>query len=270
MLRLFQLVSCYWGCVYRLPEEWSIWHNGSLYTETWQQGTACEAIGETTFLLTPFITYAMSSWMQAGPQGECEGRRLWSRRGYVCQRLSKGGEQEQDSEGSLQMDASREPWRWTLFTTQWCGMLYWIQDSLKWGHNRTILSRHKVLTCSLPPPPCPVGIWCNLLGDIHSWQDPLPSPGPTYSTEDGERGPSSGVSWQPGMCPWNVSMHIIMYKYYNPWNWNSWVPTCYTLYIQYNLTNSMLDSLQLVWFSLCQVYVNEEVLETLSLRETTF
>ena len=51
-----------------------------------------------------------------------------------------------------------------------------------------------IIFCNaLPCTLCPVVIWCNLLGDIHSWQDPLPSPGPTYSTEDGERGPSSGV-----------------------------------------------------------------------------
>ena len=46
-----------------------------------------------------------------------------------------------------------------------------------------------------------VVLWCDLLGDIHTGEDSLPSSGPSHTPEDVERGTSSGAPRQPGLHP---------------------------------------------------------------------
>ena len=41
MYRYWRLRKCYWACVIRLLKGWSTWRTTSLFTVTWQQGTAC-------------------------------------------------------------------------------------------------------------------------------------------------------------------------------------------------------------------------------------
>ena len=69
--------------------------------------------------------------------------------------------------------------------------------------------------------PSSVVVWSDVLGGVQCWEDPLPSCGPTHSTEDGEGGAPAGAPRQPSMPPRDVStaQHII-------------VP-CYLLYMFY-------------------------------------
>ena len=48
-------------------------------------------------------------------------------------------------------------------------------------------------------------IWSDVLGGVQCWEDPLPSCGPTHSTEDGEGGAPAGAPRQPSMPPRDVS-----------------------------------------------------------------
>ena len=55
-----------------------------------------------------------------------------------------------------------------------------------------------------------VVIWCHLLGDIYSWEDSLPSSGPTYSSEHCEEWTQTGVPRQPSMLSRYVSTQYIL------------------------------------------------------------
>jgi len=50
-----------------------------------------------------------------------------------------------------------------------------------------------------------VVVWSDVLGGVQCWEDPLPSCGPTHSTEDGEGGTPAGAPRQPSMSPRDVS-----------------------------------------------------------------